>query len=103
MTDTATLKVLASGDVDGRFAAFLKRLEAVERKSGPFEMVLCVGSFFGAAGDDGDGAVWKALLAGERRVPMPVYLLGPNSQEEVGRFKSYLTSKSEEENLRMSL
>ena len=82
----ATMKVLASGDVDGRFAAFLKRLEAVERKSGPFEMVLCVGSFFGAAGDDGDEAVWKALLAGERRVPMPVYLLGPNSQEEVGRF-----------------
>ena len=32
-------------------------------------------------GDDGDAAVWKALLAGERRVPMPVYLLGPNSQE----------------------
>ena len=31
---TATLKVLASGDVDGRFAAFLKRLETVERKSG---------------------------------------------------------------------
>ena len=44
-------------------------------------MVLCVGSFFGGAGDDGDAAVWKALLAGERRVPMPVYLLGPNSQE----------------------
>lgn len=87
MSDTtATLKVLASGDVDGRFAAFLKRLETVERKSGPFEMVLCVGSFFGAAGDDGDAAVWKALLAGERRVPMPVYLLGPNNQEEVGRF-----------------
>ena len=78
---TATLKVLASGDVDGRFAAFLKRLEAVEKKAGPFEMVLCVGSFFGGAGDDGDAAVWKALLAGERRVPMPIYLLGPNSQE----------------------
>ena len=31
---TATLKVLASGDVDGRFAAFLKRLEAVEKKAG---------------------------------------------------------------------
>ena len=41
---------------------------------------LCL-SFFGGAGDDGDAAVWKALLAGERRVPMPVYLLGPNSQE----------------------
>ena len=45
MSDTTatTLKVLASGDVDGRFAAFLKRLEAVEKKAGPFEMVLCVG------------------------------------------------------------
>ena len=60
MSDTAAaaLKVLASGDVDGRFAAFLKRLEAVERKAGPFEMVLCVGSFFGSAGDDGDGCIY---------------------------------------------
>ena len=82
MSDTTatTLKVLASGDVDGRFAAFLKRLEAVEKKAGPFEMVLCVGSFFGTAGDDTDAAVWKSLLAGERKVPIPVFLLGPNSQ-----------------------
>ena len=45
MSDTTatTLKVLASGDVDGRFGAFLKRLETVEKKAGPFEMVLCVG------------------------------------------------------------
>ena len=36
MSDTTatTLKVLASGDVDGRFGAFLKRLETVEKKRG---------------------------------------------------------------------
>ena len=43
-------------------------------------MVLCVGSFFGSAGDADDAVVWRELLEGKRKVPVPVYLLGPNSQ-----------------------
>ena len=35
------------------------------KRAGPFEMVLCVGSFFGGAGNDGNKAIWNALLAGE--------------------------------------
>jgi hypothetical protein len=83
---SSPLKLLSCGDVDGRFSSFLKRLDTAEKKSGPFEMVLCVGSFFGKAGNDADEVAWKAVMSGERRVPLPVYLLGPNTQEECNRY-----------------
>ena len=41
------IKVLASGDVEGNFGAFLKRVSTVHSKAGPFDLCLCVGSFFG--------------------------------------------------------
>ena len=45
-------KVLVSGDVDGNISALFKRVEAVNSKAGPFEMLLCVGSFFGPVNID---------------------------------------------------
>ena len=42
-----SLKVLVSGDTDGNISALFKRVETVNNKAGPFEMLLCVGSFFG--------------------------------------------------------
>ena len=57
------MKVLVAGDVEGNITALFKRVDAVNKKAGqlnipphqasphpppgPFEMVLCVGSFFG--------------------------------------------------------
>ncbi len=45
------LKILACGDVKGQIGALLNKIENVNKKSGPFEMVLCVGKFF----DDSPG------------------------------------------------
>ena len=42
-----SMKILVSGDVEGNISALFKRVEAVNSKAGPFEMLLCVGSFFG--------------------------------------------------------
>ena len=44
---TMSLKILVSGDAEGSISALFKRVEAVNAKAGPFEMLLCVGSFFG--------------------------------------------------------
>lgn len=38
---------LLCGDVEGRFQTLFKRVEAINAKSGPFDMLLCVGNFFG--------------------------------------------------------
>jgi hypothetical protein len=40
------MKILACGDVCGNISQLVKRVEAVNKKAGPFEMVLCVGQFF---------------------------------------------------------
>lgn len=42
-----SVKVLVSGDVRGKFDTLFKRVSAVNSKAGPFEMLLCVGEFFG--------------------------------------------------------
>jgi len=72
------MKVLVAGDVEGNIAALFKRVEAVNKKAGPFEMVLCVGSFFGP-GNPG----WADYKSGRVKVPVPVYILGPNSPVEL--------------------
>ena len=56
------MKVMVAGDVEGSLTTLFKRVEAVDKKAGkcvsllpfsenrfagPFEMLLCVGSFFG--------------------------------------------------------
>jgi len=81
------MKVLACGDVGGRFSAWMKRLESVHAKAGPFDMALCVGSFF-AVGQmkTEDQGTWKALKEGKKRLSLPVYVLGPNSQAESSHF-----------------
>ena len=67
-----SIKVLVSGDVDGNISALFKRVETVNNKAGPFEMLLCVGSFFGP-GNLG----WSDYKTGRCKVPLPTYILGP--------------------------
>jgi len=72
------IKVLVSGDVEGNVAALFKRVETVNAKAGPFEMLLCVGSFFGP-GNLG----WAEYKSGRCKVPLPVYILGPTDPQQL--------------------
>ena len=76
---TETSKILVVGDVNGQFSTFLKRLENVDKKAGPFDMGLCVGAFFS---DQGQDEVFKDLIEGRRRLPFPIYILGPTRQNQ---------------------
>lgn len=38
---------LVVGDVRGRFKQLFQRVEQVNKKAGPFEILCCVGDFFG--------------------------------------------------------
>ena len=86
MSSGSPLRVLACGDVRGRFSVFLKRLNTIVGKSGPFEMVLCVGSFFGDAPTQVDVDLWDDIKTGKTSLPLPVYILGPNSREETSKY-----------------
>ena len=73
-----SLKVLVSGDTDGNISALFKRVETVNSKAGPFEMLLCVGSFFGP-GNLG----WADYKSGRCKVPLPTYILGPTEPSQL--------------------
>lgn len=38
---------LLCGDVEGKFDDLFKRVATIQKKSGPFDALLCVGNFFG--------------------------------------------------------
>ena len=66
------IKVLAVGDVNGKFDELLKKVTTVNKKSGPFDLLICVGEFFGP-----DQALNKKVASGEVPFPIPTYILGP--------------------------
>ncbi|XP_072022054.1 CWF19-like protein 1 [Amphiura filiformis] len=78
------LKILVTGDVAGKFDQLFNRVRNVNKKAGPFEMLLCVGDFFGVAASA--QAEWKKYQDGEEKVPMPTYILGANKVEHLKFF-----------------
>lgn len=57
----------------GQFKQLFTKIEKVNKKSGPFDFLLCVGDFF--AGDNNDELI--AYKNGNKSVPVPTYILGP--------------------------
>ena len=45
------MKVLLSGDINGKWNALFKRVIAVNKSNGPFDILLCTGRTFADAGD----------------------------------------------------
>lgn len=45
------MKVLLSGDINGKWTALFKRVIAVDKSNGPFDVLLCTGRTFADAGD----------------------------------------------------
>ncbi|XP_062987360.1 CWF19-like protein 1 isoform X1 [Elgaria multicarinata webbii] len=76
------LRVLACGDVEGKLGALFARVQAVQKKSGEFDLLLCVGNFFGSAQD----SEWDDYQRGAKKAPIQTYVLGANSHETVCRF-----------------
>ncbi|KAB0804662.1 hypothetical protein PPYR_01632 [Photinus pyralis] len=71
-------KILICGDVEGRFITLFNRVEAINKKSGPFDLLLCVGNFFGVNNKEFD-----TYKFGIKKVEVPTYVLGPNKEEHV--------------------
>uniref|UniRef100_A0A671MBM5 CWF19-like protein 1 n=1 Tax=Sinocyclocheilus anshuiensis TaxID=1608454 RepID=A0A671MBM5_9TELE len=78
-----TQKELACGDVEGRINALFNRVNAIQKKSGQFDLLLCVGEFFGTSEAE---AEWEAYKSGAKKAPIHTYILGAASQETVKYF-----------------
>lgn len=71
-------KTLICGDVNGNFKALFSRVESIVKKSGQFDVLLCVGNFFGD-----DNSELDAYKMGTRKVPVTTYVFGPSKPEHV--------------------
>jgi hypothetical protein len=47
----SAVKVMLAGDCLGGFDTLFKKVAAVNKKNGPFDLLLCVGQFFEEAGE----------------------------------------------------
>ncbi|CAB3228856.1 unnamed protein product [Arctia plantaginis] len=71
-------KTLICGDVNGNFNALFSRVETIIKKSGTFDVLLCVGNFFG---DDNSQLTPYKLRT--KIVPVTTYIFGPSKPEHV--------------------
>ncbi|XP_053864467.1 CWF19-like protein 1 isoform X1 [Malaclemys terrapin pileata] len=76
------LRVLACGDVEGKLDMLFNRVQAVQKKSGEFDLLLCVGNFFGSTPE----AEWEEYRTCAKKAPIPTYVLGANNPETVHYF-----------------
>ncbi|KAK1306991.1 Zinc finger CCCH domain-containing protein 64 [Acorus calamus] len=70
----ASPRILFCGDVLGRYKQLFKRVSSVNKSTGPFDALLCVGQFFP---DSPDGlAELSDLVEGRLPLPIPTYFIG---------------------------
>ncbi|XP_017296788.1 CWF19-like protein 1 [Kryptolebias marmoratus] len=81
-----TIRVLACGDVEGRLNSLFSRVQSIQKKSGQFDLLLCVGEFFGATPEA--EAEWQQYKTGAKKAPIHTYILGAASQETAKNFSN---------------
>ncbi|XP_028399812.1 CWF19-like protein 1 [Dendronephthya gigantea] len=84
--DQKSYKILVCGDVNGKLKTLYTRVSNILKKSGDFEMLLCVGKFFGATEDD--KKVWQEFKEGTSNAPIVTYVLGPTMPEELSGYEN---------------
>lgn len=75
------VKILCTGDADGKFSALFKTVEKLNAKAGPFAALLCVGRFFHPEGHNDDLVPY---LEGKTPVPIPTYFITGGEDDAKG-------------------
>ncbi|XP_048410021.2 CWF19-like protein 1 isoform X1 [Stegostoma tigrinum] len=78
------LRILACGDVEGKLDALYSRVRSIQKKSGDFDLLLCVGNFFGTSAEA--ESEWGEYISGAKKASMQTYILGANNQETTKYF-----------------
>ena len=75
------MKILCTGDVEGKFSTLFKTVSKLNQKAGPFAALLCVGCFFDREGHQDDLVPY---LEGKSLVPIPTYFITGNEDDAKG-------------------
>lgn len=86
---------MVAGDVEGQYDVLFNRVSSINKKSGPFDMLLCVGDFFSTSTE----SQFQSYTTKEKKskldmnffcenemmflslVPIPTFILGPSRAE----------------------
>ncbi|XP_057710667.1 CWF19-like protein 1 isoform X2 [Corythoichthys intestinalis] len=82
--DEKPVKVLVCGDVEGKLGALFNRVQSIQKKTGHFDLLLCVGEFFAATPEAEEE--WQRYKSGEKKAPIHTYILGAGSPETAEKF-----------------
>ncbi|CAN9508519.1 unnamed protein product [Ophioblennius macclurei] len=86
MGENQPVKVLVCGDVEGRFNSLFSRVQTIQKKTGQFDLLLCVGEFFGTTPEA--RAEWQQYETGAKKAPVHTYVLGAASSHTENRFEN---------------
>ncbi|XP_051889844.1 CWF19-like protein 1 [Pristis pectinata] len=78
------LRILACGDVEGKLNVLFNRVRSIQKKSGDFDLLLCVGNFFGTTEEA--ESEWAEYKSGAKKAPIQTCVLGANAQETTKYF-----------------
>ncbi|XP_028253088.1 CWF19-like protein 1 [Parambassis ranga] len=78
------VRVLVCGDVEGQLTTLFNRVQAIQKKTGQFDLLLCIGEFFGTTPEA--AAEWQQFRSGAKKAPIHTYILGAASQDTVKNF-----------------
>ncbi|GJR30074.1 zinc finger CCCH domain-containing protein 64 [Tanacetum coccineum] len=67
-------RILISGDPRGNLNALFKRVTSVNKSTGPFDSLLCVGQFFPDSSEQVDELT--EYIEGRKNIPLPTYFIG---------------------------
>ncbi|GKD75744.1 zinc finger CCCH domain-containing protein 64, partial [Tanacetum coccineum] len=67
-------RILISGDPRGNLNTLFKRVTSVNKSTGPFDALLCVGQFFPDSSEQVDELT--EYIEGRKNIPLPTYFIG---------------------------
>ncbi|KAK0089641.1 hypothetical protein PV325_006351 [Microctonus aethiopoides] len=76
-------KILICGDVEGRFKLLFSKVESIIKKSGSFDLLLCVGDFFGE--NNSELEVYKS---GIKKIPLSTFIIGPSKDAYIKHYSN---------------
>ena len=87
-------RILVTGGVDGHFQSFFQKISNVISKSGPFEMLICVGDFFSTTNPELNQVWIDKNQRSSLTIPsITTYILGPACEDHVQYYKPHNESE----------
>ncbi|XP_077401061.1 CWF19-like protein 1 [Vanacampus margaritifer] len=80
------VRVLVCGDVEGKLGSLFNRVQSIQKKTGQFDLLLCIGEFFASTPEAEEE--WQQYQSGAKKAPIHTYILGAGSQETTKKFPS---------------